>query len=86
MYEIIKSTAITVCLLKIVLPLTLIWNLHNENKNRILYLKHIFTNLQRMKDENLIKEIMKAKSVWKKPGFGHVIFPALFFFFRFNYT
>ena len=30
-----------------------------------------------MKDENLIKEIMKAKSVWKKLGFGHVIFPAL---------
>ena len=30
-----------------------------------------------MKDENLIKEIMKARSVWKKLGFGHVIFPAL---------
>ena len=29
-----------------------------------------------MKDENL-KEIMKARSVWKKLGFGHVIFPAL---------
>ena len=40
----------------------------------------------RGKDENVMKEIMKAKSVSRNPGFGHVIFPAFIFFFRFNYT